>query len=227
MNGLKYLIAVTRTESAEIYLDYFKSHGANAVVDSLCEGTASKDMREIMGLSNNNKLIFRMMLRSEVCDAVFEGLKKDLKMGGHDMGMAFTVPVDCIGGNSAKTYLAGSKPLKNKEKEEMTDTKNSLIIVIVDKGNTEYVMDAARSAGAGGGTVVKGKGTGGDIAKFFGISISVEKELVYIVTSKEKRDDIMYAIMEKVGADSKAHAIAFALPVEKTLGIKGLNGNSD
>ena len=61
-------------------------------------------------------------------------------------------------------------------------------------------MDAAREAGAGGGTVVKARGTGGEEnRKFFGFSIAEEKELHLIVTPAQGRNPIMKAIMEKAG----------------------------
>ena len=97
-----------------------------------------------------------------------------------------------------------------------------LIISIVDKGYHEIVMDAARGAGAGGGTVVKAKGTGASVAKFFGVAISEEKEMIYIVAKNENRDEIMKAIMEKAGAGSEAHGIVFSLPVDNVLGIANL-----
>jgi nitrogen regulatory protein PII len=99
-------------------------------------------------------------------------------------------------------------------------SKNVLIIAIVNKGNTDLVMNAARDAGASGGTVVKGKGTGAEIAKFFGVSITEEKEMVYIVSSREGRDAIMHAIMDKAGVKTEAHGVVFSLPVDKVVGIK-------
>ena len=81
-------------------------------------------------------------------------------------------------------------------------------------------MDSARNAGATGGTVLKAKGTGTDKAKFFGVSISEEKEMVYIVAKNEQRDAIMTAIMEKAGYNTEAHGVVFSLPVESVLGIK-------
>ena len=47
---------------------------------------------------------------------------------------------------------------------------------------TEKVMDAARQAGAAGGTVVHAKGTGAKYAKFFGLTLADEKEMIYIVS---------------------------------------------
>ena len=101
-------------------------------------------------------------------------------------------------------------------------SKFVLLNVIADNGNVDLIMDAARDAGATGGTVIPAKGTGAEIAKIFGVVISEEKELIYIVAKREERDAIMKAVMEKAGKDSDAHAIVFSIPVEKVIGIKSL-----
>ena len=96
-----------------------------------------------------------------------------------------------------------------------------LIVTICNKGHTEDVMEAARGAGAGGGTILHAKGTGTEYAeKFFGISIVDEKEIIYIVSSKEKRNAIMQAITDHAGAGTKAHALVFSLPVTETAGFR-------
>ena len=97
---------------------------------------------------------------------------------------------------------------------------NVLIITIVDKGNTDMVMDAAREAGAGGGTTIKAKGTGAGAQKFFGLSLAEEKEMLFIVTPTDKKKDIMKAIMQNAGIDSKAHSLVFSLPVTETAGFR-------
>ena len=107
----------------------------------------------------------------------------------------------------------------------MEEYNSVLIVTVVDKGNTETVMNAARSVGASGGTVVRAKGTGAEIAKFFGVSISEEKEMVYIVAKREMRDDIMHAIMENAGTSTEAHGIVFSLPVDKVVGIRSFEEN--
>ena len=60
--------------------------------------------------------------------------------------------------------------------------KHELIICIVNNGFTDLVMDAARKEGARGGTIFHGRGTGNpDMEKFFGFSISPEKEIIIIL----------------------------------------------
>ena len=96
-----------------------------------------------------------------------------------------------------------------------------LIVVICEKGQNDLVMDAARGAGARGGTVVRAKGTGSQYTdKFFGLSIAEEKELIYIVSSSEKKSAIMTAIMKEAGAATEARAVAFSLPVKSAMQMK-------
>ena len=90
------------------------------------------------------------------------------------------------------------------------------------------MMDAARGAGARGGTVVRAKGTGSQYTdKFFGLSIAEEKEMIYIVSSSDKKAAIMTAIMKEAGAGTEARAVAFALPVTETAGLRLIDEDSE
>ena len=103
----------------------------------------------------------------------------------------------------------------------MKDTKYELLVVIANHGYSDLIMDAARGAGAAGGTVIHAKGTGMEGAeKFLGISLAAEKEMIFIVVRREKRNDIMSAIMHSAGMQSKAKSICFTLPVSATAGLR-------
>ena len=102
----------------------------------------------------------------------------------------------------------------------MAQCETELIVTICEKGYTEKVMDAAREAGAAGGTVIHAKGTGAKYAKFFGLSIADEKEMIYIVSTKENKKNIMTAIVQGAGPHTDAHSIVFSLPVSDTAGLK-------
>ena len=101
------------------------------------------------------------------------------------------------------------------------DFSHELIMVIMNEGYSDTVMDAARSAGAGGGTVLHAKGTGTAIAeKFYGISLAEEKEMVFIVTRAEDKRAIMEGVTEKAGLNTPARAVSFSLPVSETAGLR-------
>ena len=105
----------------------------------------------------------------------------------------------------------------------MKDTDYELLVANANQGYIDTVMDAARSAKAGGGTVIHAKGTGMELAKkYLGVSLVEEKEVILIVTKSREKNQIMRAIMEQTGLDSKERTIVFSLPVTSVAGIRML-----
>lgn len=92
-------------------------------------------------------------------------------------------------------------------------------MVIANQGYRNMVMDAAKSAGAGGGTVIHAGGTRMERAEsFFGVSLASEKEIIFIVSKTGQRSEIMREVMSKAGMGAKA--IIFSLPVTSTAGLR-------
>ena len=99
-------------------------------------------------------------------------------------------------------------------------TKFDLIITIVNKGNTDLVMDAARKAGGTGGTITVARGTGNpDLMKFYGIAIQPEKEMVFIVAAHDISEKMMKAIYEEAGIGTQGLGICFAVPIDEAVGL--------
>lgn len=95
-----------------------------------------------------------------------------------------------------------------------------LIVTIVNRGFSDLVMDAARAAGASGGTILHGRGTGvHEAEEFFGIAIQPEKEIVLILTRTGERHAIMAAIAEGAGLNTQGKGLTFSLPVDEVSGI--------
>ena len=44
--------------------------------------------------------------------------------------------------------------------------------------------------------------------------------MLFIVTATDKKKDIMRAIMQNAGIDSKAHSLVFSLPVTESAGFR-------
>ena len=76
-------------------------------------------------------------------------------------------------------------------------------------------MDAARKAGAGGGTIINARGTAkeGD-AKFFGMEIIPEKDMIFVLAENEKADAILEAVRTLPCLSKPGSGIAFASPAE-------------
>ena len=102
------------------------------------------------------------------------------------------------------------------EKERTHD----LVMAIVNQGYSDELVNTAREAGASGGTVISARGQAHEGAvKFFGISVQEEKELILILAGRENTVNIMRAISEAHGLNSKAHGIVLSLPVDDVVGM--------
>ena len=100
------------------------------------------------------------------------------------------------------------------------DKTYALIIAIVNHGYSVDAMKAAKKAGATGGTILHGHGVSGkEAAKFFGITINEEKEILMIVARREMKQKIMMSISSEMGMSSPAQGIVFTLPVDDVYGL--------
>ena len=95
-----------------------------------------------------------------------------------------------------------------------------LILTVVNHGFADVVVDAARTAGARGGTIMHGRGSGIDeIQKFLGITVAPEKDIVLTLVPREQRTAIIHAISREAGLSKAGHGIAFSLPVDEVTGL--------
>lgn len=108
------------------------------------------------------------------------------------------------------------------------EQSHNLIVTIINKGRSGEIMKASRAAGAEGGTVVYGRGTGiHERQTLLGIPIEPEKELVLTVISHDLTEKVLAAIVEAGDLDKPGAGIAFVLELKKVVGIAHLLGRSE
>lgn len=98
--------------------------------------------------------------------------------------------------------------------------KYDLIVTIVNKGDAETVVEASKKAGAEGGTIIYGRGTGiHEKTMLFSMLIEPEKEIVLTLIKKEKTEKVLEIIVEESNLNEPGKGVAFVLEVESTAGI--------
>jgi len=104
----------------------------------------------------------------------------------------------------------------------MENNKNfELIYVLVNQGFTGSVMDAARKAGAKGGTIMTCRGGANEQAeKTYGMAITPNKELVMILVDSEIKNTVINAIYEVAGIETNGMAIIWTVPADNVVGMK-------
>ena len=220
MDGLYIMVTIVTRAAMPPLTRLYRDLGADVNFITLAHGTVSGQLLKLMGIDGSEKAVCHSVVTGET----FEKIRPELKKRHLDMpgtGIVFLLPMSAVGGKKQLSFLLGGQEFRPSEESVMKETSQELIVIIGDQGYTDMIMDAARSAGAAGGTVLSAKGTGMEAAqKFFGFTIAAEKEMIYIVASTEHRDAIMRSIIDNAGLKSQAHAICFSLPVAAAMGLR-------
>ena len=225
---LKLVFFIVDWHSANIVSDVCVAEKVRFHFTCMGKGTANSEILDLLGIGSSEKAVISCLEQEVGVMVLMKEARKKLRNSGPGAGIAFTVPLSAI--NDPILLIFKQSILKNEKITEnpkgeganMADDKYShdLIVSIVNQGYSDELMNTARAAGATGGTVINTRGTAHEGAvKFFGISVQDEKEMILILTGREKRVPIMQAICEKHGLNSKARGIVFSLPVDDVVGL--------
>ena len=187
----KLIISIVPHNSGEIITNAANLAGSRGGTILMGRGTAENSIIQLLGLGDKSKDIVYILVEEEICQNVLDKIKESTQ-NKKNFGIVFTIDIN--------NFLC-SGSIKNLENEnlgvEQMNDSYEMINVIVNKGYAEDAMAAARKAGAGGGTIINARGTAkeGD-AKFFGIEIVPEKEMLLILVPKDNKDEIIKAISD-------------------------------
>lgn len=188
------------------------------------EGTASSEIMDMLGLGTTDKAVLISTVPRSFGKAMLGKLHSQLRLDAVNSGIAFTIPLTGVSKLMLRMmeHTAENSEFSGdgKDGNRMEDTNYALIAAIVNRGFSNEVMDAARAAGAGGGTVVHSRSIGSEEgSSFWGLSVQEEKEIVLILAEHDKKKDIMRGISEHCGMHSEAKGVVMSLPIDSVMGI--------
>ncbi|MEW5789703.1 MAG: P-II family nitrogen regulator [Pseudomonadota bacterium] len=96
-------------------------------------------------------------------------------------------------------------------------TDAMLITCIVQRGSAEAAVQAARKAGAQGATIFYARGTGVRQKHLgvLGVTVSAEKEVIYIVAASDQADRIFEKLYVAAKLDTPGMGMIYMTPLEK------------
>ncbi|CAM3561071.1 P-II family nitrogen regulator [Erysipelothrix urinaevulpis] len=176
------------------------------------KGSVRSSFLNFLGLSDSRKEICLNILREDKEETFYSQLNNKLKINQENHGLVFSVPIEAVYG------LRSHKEITiNKGRDIMGF---DAIFTITDMGQAEDVIASAKEAGASGGTVMHARGSG--IQKnetLFNIEIEPEKDVVFILSSKDKTEAITEKLNQDFEFENPGHGILFVLDVSKTMGL--------
>lgn len=190
-----------------------KSVGVTGGTIMLGKGTVHHKLLNLFAISDVRKEIVLMIANKQTTEKALQHLNIKLELDKPNHGIAFTTPIVNLMGTSTCQIDDGIERGEG-------DTMFQNIMVVVDKGNAEEVISAARMAGSKGGTIINARGAGvHETSKLFSMDIEPEKEIVLILSDVQTTDNIVTKIREKLKIDEPGNGIIFVQEVSKTYGI--------
>lgn len=191
-NSYSLLVSIVPHDSGDFIVEAARKAGASGGSIVMGRGTASNSVLQLLGFGDSSKDIVYIIVNKKDENNIFESIKSAAQEKKNHFGVIFSVDVGLFmrSGNiqpvAAKEIIRGENNMEN---------SYQMINIIVNKGYAEDAMAAARKAGANGGTIIGARGTAKeDDAKFFGMKIVPEKDMLMILAPEDKKDDIINAI---------------------------------
>lgn len=174
------------------------------------EGTVQSKLLETIGLTEVHKEIVMISSSSYVSEQLHNMLNKEFMLSKRNKGIAFSIPFQ-------QWHLHPSDG-QNSLPEDFYPS-HYCIMTIVDKGRSKACIKAARAGGAKGGTLVHGRGAGIPTDFYYPLVIEPQKDIVLIVSTKDKTAPIKERIFTDLELGKPGHGILFTLPVTQATGL--------
>ena len=164
---LYYMISVVSRRSALKLVEICRELSMPMTLTNMASGTAKSEHLSLYNLQSTPKAVVSTVTGASGMKKLMRLAKLKLYIDIPGNGIMMAIPIKSVGGARSLDALTGGH-IPEGGKPEM-QFEHELIVVVLNEGCSDMVMDAARSAGARGGTVLHAKGTGTSSApKFFG-----------------------------------------------------------
>ena len=148
---LYQLIAVVDRETEPRLETIFQNAGTAVGLSQPASGTAGSEVLARFGLADTEKRIVMTVASRSQQRMIFQMARKLLYLDIPGNGILAAIPVKTVAGQQTLSYLTDSKITGG---VPSMDFEYELIVVVLNAGYADTVMDAAREAGAGGGRII-------------------------------------------------------------------------
>ena len=215
------LLSIIKRGRGAQYIKMVKSHGMFLNYQCVGEGTASSEMMDILGLGSNDKDIMISFGTHKALDNLCGEFGKMLGAHMGYGGISMVISPSAFSKISAEIIKRNSTDIVKGDGSNMhSEFDYSLILISVNRGFTDGVMQTAKKAGATGGTVIKARlAEAQELQAYAGNALNEEKEIVTILAPNSIRNQILEDVNAEFGLKSEAQGTVLSIPVDKVFKI--------
>lgn len=222
--GVKLLMSIVERGQGKELTHFYSRNGLTCHFQTVGHGTASSDLLDILGFGSSERDVVISFGENERMQQMISRFQDDEEPNVRAKGLIFSMPLTALNTLAAavlmrETEQKNGKGADNMPKESIQpklEEDHSLILIVVNQGHTDEIMNTARAAGARGGTIIRSRWAGSEEAEtFYGITLQAEKEIIAIVAGAERRKLIMESVNKKHGMNTPAGAMICSVAVDQ------------
>lgn len=220
-NRIIMLLSIIKRGKGAQYIKMLKDKGLYLNYQCVGSGTASSEMMDILGLGTSDKDIMLSFGTYSAIDRLSGELNKAVGANMGYGGIAMIISTSAFSRITAEIIKRNSSSITKGDGENMhSEYKYSLILISVNRGYTDAVMQTAKKAGATGGTVIKARlAEAQEIEAYANTVLDEEKEIVTILAPNSIRNQILEDVNNQFGLKSEAQGTVLSVPVDKVFKI--------
>ena len=221
-NRIMMVFSIITRGKGKKYVESLTKNGMGFHMIANGIGTAPSEMMDIFGLGTNDKDIVITLAPENILNSYLVDVNRGIDGSYEYGGLMMCVRLSAISrlGSELVNRTSKENDTKGGKKKVKNTEKHQLILVSVNQGYTDAVMQTARQAGAMGGTVMRARLSESSMMEQFGESaVQSEREIITIFAPLGTASKIMEDINRAHGVLSEANGIVMALPVDKAYKI--------
>lgn len=221
---MKFAMTIVERGRGKGVIDYYTELGVTCHYQCVGHGTASSELMDTFGFGTTERDVILSFAPELNMHHLCRGLSNIWRRSIRAKGIAAVMDLKAISNMAMTAIITKSGSVAQQpnggEAMEQKEKNHYLILIAVDQGYTDEVMNTARAAGARGGTVIRARWAGGQSPEqFYGITLQGEKEIIAIIAAEDNHAPIMEAVNREHGIKSDAHAIVCSLLAEEVMRI--------
>lgn len=218
---LMMLLSIVERDKGKKLIKDLENMNIRVNFQTVGSGTAPTEMMDIFGLGTKDKdIVISLGAESDVKEMMLNfgtTFESHSKFGGLmiilELSAASRILTEILHFDNIKNIEKGNDNMKNEH-------HNNLVIISVNEGYSDNVMQVARRAGATGGTVIRGRLADFEqFAELENSKVDEEREILCILAPLNASKQIMEDVNREFGLTSSANGIVFAVPTEKAYKI--------
>lgn len=216
--GVKLLISIVERGQGKEVISFYTRYGLTCHFQTVGRGTASSDILDILGVGSTERDVIVSFGEKGRMQRLLRQIQEE-EAGVGAKGIAFSMPLTALNTLAAATLMLEGGEMSKEGADGMernTGEGHSLVLIVVNQGHTDDVMNTARAAGARGGTIIRSRWAGSEKSEnFYGITVQAEKEIIAIAAGSQLRKLIMEAVNKKHGMNTEAGAMVCSVALDQ------------